>query len=82
MLQEELEGEGEIEDERDGGLECVTLLSRGSAFVHACMCVFVHAHACMWLEGSVALVHMLDSPFAGSVATIVFPWKHCHKLLH
>ena len=28
----------------------------------SCMCVFVWAHACMWLEDSVALVHMLDSP--------------------
>ena len=53
-------------------------VSRGSAFVHACMCVFVHVcmHACKWLESSVALVRMLDSPFAGSVATVVFPWKH------
>ena len=48
------------------------------------VCVFVHTcmHACMWLEDSVALVCMLDCPFAGSVATVVFPRRHCHLLLH
>ena len=55
---------------------------RKQGFACACMCVFVWAHACMWLEDSVALVRMLDSPFAGSVATVVFPWGHCHLLLH
>ena len=44
------------------------------------VCVFVCA--CTWLEESVALVHMFDSPCAGSVATVVFPWRHCHILLH
>ena len=37
------------------------------------VCVFECAHACMWLEDCVALVRMLDCPFAGSVATVVFP---------
>jgi len=52
---------------------------------HACLrleCLCARMHVCMSLEDSVALVRMLDSPFAGSVATIVFPWRHCHVLLH
>ena len=52
--------------------------------VHACMrleCLCARMHVCM-SEDSVALVRMLDSPFAGSVATVVFPWRHCHLLLH
>ena len=58
-------------------------VSRG-LHVLACMlvCVFVCTHACIWLEDSVALVRILDSSFAGSVATVVFPWRHCHILLH
>ena len=62
-------------------------------YLHVCVCLCGHAclrleclcarmHVCMWLEDSVALVRMLDSPFAGSVATVVFPWRHCHILLH
>ena len=47
-------------------------VSRG-LHVLACVCVCACTHACMWLEDSVALVRMLDSLFAGSVATIVFP---------
>ena len=31
-------------------------VSRGSAFVHACMCVFVHAHVCMHANGWRALL--------------------------
>ena len=50
--------------------------------VLACVCVCLCVHACMRLEDSVALVRMLDSPFAGSVATVVFPWRHSHLLLH
>ncbi len=48
------------------------------------LCVFVCAcmYVCMWLEDSVALVRMLDSPSAGSVATTVFPLRQCHLLLH
>ena len=56
-------------------------VSRG-LYVLACVCVCARMHACMWLEDSVALVRMLDCPFAGSVATVVFPWRHCHILLH
>ena len=43
-----------------------------------CLHVYVRMHACKWLEDSVSLVRMLDCPFAGSVATVVFPWRHCH----
>ena len=50
--------------------------------LHVCVFVCACMHACMWLEDSVALVRMLDCPFAGSVATVVFPWRHCHILLH
>ena len=56
-------------------------VSRG-LYVLACVCVCVRMHVCMWLEDSVSLVRMLDCPFAGSVATVVFPWRHCHILLH
>ena len=61
------------------GWSMSSCLSRGLNFlarVYWCLCV------CMWLEDSVALVRILDSPLAGSVATVVFPWRHCHLLLH
>ena len=54
-------------------------VSRG---LHVLACVCLCMHACMQLVDTVALVCMLDSPFAGSVATVVFPWRHCHLLLH
>ena len=62
-----------------GGWE--TLEGRGLHLL-ACVCSCARMHACKWLEDSVALVRMLDSPFAGSVATVVFPWIYCHLLLH
>ena len=46
---------------------------RRGLHVLACACVFVCTHG--WLEDSVAFVRMLDCPFAGSVATVVFPWR-------
>ena len=49
----------------------VWLCKQGSACACMCVCVCVCKHACMWLEDSVALVRMLDSPFAGSVASLV-----------
>ena len=57
-------------------------VSRG-LHVLACLCVCVCArmHACGW-RILLLLVCMLDSPFAGSVATVVFPWRHSHLLLH
>ena len=58
------------------------LRKQGSACACMCVCVCARMHACMWLEDSAALVHMLDSPFAGSVATVVFPWRHSHILMH
>ena len=54
------------------------LCKQGSACACMCVCVFVHAcmHACMWLEDSVALVGILDSPicrlllcFRGDIVT-------------
>ena len=53
------------------------LRKQGSACACMCVCVCARMHACMWLD-SVSLVRMLDAPLAGSVATIVFPWRQCH----
>ena len=83
------DGWGELEREGEGWQRMnekvgwsVWLRKQGSACACMCVCLCASMHACMWLEDSAALVHMLDSPFAGSVATVVLPWRHCHLLLH
>ena len=55
--------------------------SCASLVVHMCVCLCMHTY--MYVVGGLCCFSThVDSPFAGSVATVVFPWRHCHILLH
>ena len=55
--------------------------SCASLVVHMCVCLCMHTY--MYVVGGLCCFSThVDSPFAGSVATVVFPWRHCHVLLH